>query len=343
MNLASRLPARPLPGATGKPTASISLDLDNRWSYMKTHGDAGWESYPTYLSTVVPRMLALFEETRTTATVFIVGQDAALADKNGEHLATITAAGHEVGNHSFAHDPWVHLFDQGRLVDEIVRTEEEILAVTGVRPTGFRGPGYSLSTALVQLLADRGYSYDASTLPTWIGPLARQYYFRTAHLDEAQKADRKDLFGHASDAKRPVAPYVWQLPAAQLLEIPVTVMPAARVPFHLSYVLQLHTIDPRLARRWFSAATRLCLLAGVGPSVLLHPLDLLGKEDAGALGFFPGMEMETDVKVGVVRWALEHLHARFDLVPMGEHASRLLIDPHITRRVRSTSSLPAGG
>ena len=24
-----------------KPIASLSLDLDNQWSYMKTHGDAG--------------------------------------------------------------------------------------------------------------------------------------------------------------------------------------------------------------------------------------------------------------------------------------------------------------
>ncbi len=29
-----------------KPIASLSLDLDNKWSYMKTHGDAGWESFP---------------------------------------------------------------------------------------------------------------------------------------------------------------------------------------------------------------------------------------------------------------------------------------------------------
>ena len=27
-----------------KPIASLSLDLDNKWSYMKTHGDAGWDA-----------------------------------------------------------------------------------------------------------------------------------------------------------------------------------------------------------------------------------------------------------------------------------------------------------
>ena len=37
-----------------RPVASISLDLDNQWSYMKTHGDPGWESFPSYLDAFVP-------------------------------------------------------------------------------------------------------------------------------------------------------------------------------------------------------------------------------------------------------------------------------------------------
>ena len=59
------------------PLASISLDLDNLWSYMKTHGDAGWESLPSYLDVVVPRILQLLDELDLKITFFIVGQDAA--------------------------------------------------------------------------------------------------------------------------------------------------------------------------------------------------------------------------------------------------------------------------
>jgi len=40
-----------------QPVASLSLDLDNKWSYLKTHGDVGWESFPSYLDMVVPRVL----------------------------------------------------------------------------------------------------------------------------------------------------------------------------------------------------------------------------------------------------------------------------------------------
>ena len=44
-----------------KPTASLSLDLDNKWSYMKTHGDAGWESFPSYFDLLIPRVLRLLD------------------------------------------------------------------------------------------------------------------------------------------------------------------------------------------------------------------------------------------------------------------------------------------
>ena len=44
------------------PLATLSLDLDNQWSYMKTHGDAGWETFPSYLDVAVPRILDLLAE-----------------------------------------------------------------------------------------------------------------------------------------------------------------------------------------------------------------------------------------------------------------------------------------
>ena len=40
---------------SSKTIASLSLDLDNKWSYLKTHGDPGWESFPSYLGILVPR------------------------------------------------------------------------------------------------------------------------------------------------------------------------------------------------------------------------------------------------------------------------------------------------
>ena len=113
-----------------KPIASLSLDLDNKWSYMKTHVDAEWEMFPTYLDVIVPRALAFMAERKLDITFFVVGQDAAL-EKNREAISSIAAAGHEIGNHSFNHEPWLHLYSKEELVEEFEKTEKAIFDATG--------------------------------------------------------------------------------------------------------------------------------------------------------------------------------------------------------------------
>ena len=108
----------------------------------------------------------------STITFFVVGQDAARPE-NRAALADSADAGHEIGNHSFKHKPWLHLYSEREIEDELMRAEEVIEQATGVRPDGFRGPGFSLSPAVLRVLARRGYHYDASTFPTFLGPLAR--------------------------------------------------------------------------------------------------------------------------------------------------------------------------
>ena len=104
-------------------------------------------------------------------------------------------------------------YDRSRIEDEIARTEDAILATTGRRPVGFRGPGYAWSGELLEILSERGYLYDASTLPTYLGPLARAYYFRTTHLSEAERKDARNC-SVARRRMRPVGAYSWKLPSA---------------------------------------------------------------------------------------------------------------------------------
>ncbi|MCZ7525083.1 MAG: polysaccharide deacetylase family protein [Acidimicrobiia bacterium] len=322
-----------------RPVASLSLDLDNRWSYLKIHGDAAWESYPSYLDVVVPHVLDVLSAQGLRITVFVVGQDAAFAS-NREPLRALAEAGHEIGNHSFRHEPWLHRYSEAELDDELARAEEAIEAATGVLPRGFRGPGYSLSTTTLRVLARRGYEYDASTLPTYIGPLARAFYFRSAQLSEEQRRERRYLFGTARDGRRPVRPYHWQVDGRRLLEIPVTTMPVLKVPIHVSYLLFLATYAPWAARAYLGAALGACRLARVGPSLLLHPLDFVGTEEAPDLSFLPGMAIPTSRKLELVGGYLARFRDRFDVRPVGEHAAALRARPDLAVRA---PDFPADG
>jgi hypothetical protein len=316
-----------------KPIASLSLDLDNKWSYMKTHGDPGWDSYPSYLDLVVPRFLQTLRDLDLKISVFIVGQDAA-QEKNHAALASITQEGHEVGNHSFHHEPWLHLYTDEELEREVSSAEEIIERVTGSRPIGFRGPGYSFSPAVLRVLAGRGYLYDASTFPTFLGPIARAYYFFKSRLNQEQKQERKQLFGKFNEGFRTLRPYSWETPKGPILEIPVTTMPVFRVPMHLSYILYLAQYSRALAKAYFRFALFLCRLRGISPSLLLHPLDFLGGDDEPDLSFFPAMQMKGADKVRLVAEVLAHFSRQFRVVPMMDHAREFLGQP-LPQRVTS--------
>lgn len=302
--------------------ASLSLDLDNKWSYLKTHGDAGWDAFPSYFDQAVPRILDFLNARGLTITFFVVGQDAAL-DKNRVALQAIAAAGHEIGNHSYRHEPWLHLYSETELDAEIARAEEAIVQATGQHPVGFRGPGFSLSSTTLRVLARRAYLYDATVFPNLLNPLARAYFFATSNLSREEREQRKALFGSWRDALRQVKAHGWQIDEQRLIEIPVTTMPLFKIPIHFSYVLYLSAYSKALARLYFRFALAMCKATGTEPSLLLHPLDFLGNEDDRDLAFFPGMQLRREAKLALLSATLADLQRGYEVVTMRTHAQKV--------------------
>ena len=304
---------------------SLSLDLDNKWSYLKTHGSDGWKDFPSYLDVAVPRILDFLRERDLRITFFIVGQDAAL-DKNRDALVQIREAGHEIASHSFNHEPWLHLYDEAQLSEELEKAEDAIEKATGVRVKGFRGPGFSLSEGTLRVLHRRGYDYDATAFPNVLNPLARAYFFANSNLSDEEKERRKALFGSFSDAFRPVKPYRWRLEDGHLLELPVTTMPVFKTPIHFSYLIYLASFSAAAARMYARVAIGMCRLTSTEPSLLLHPLDFLGVEDGTGLDFFPAMKMPVAQKLDLMDGFFSLLLSRFRPCPIGEYLDGLMND-----------------
>lgn len=304
-----------------KPLASMSLDLDDQWSYMKVHGDEGWDKFPSYLDIVVPFVLDLLDELEIKITFFIVGQDAAI-ENNRKVLCSIKERGHEIGNHSFHHESWLKTYSKEKIEGEIIRAEEAILQATGIRTTCFRGPGFSWSSDLLEVLQKRNYKFDASILPTYIAPLMRMYYFWNSKLTKEERESRKELFGSYKEGFFSLKPFNWKFANNQtLLEIPVTTMPVFKIPFHLSYLLFISSYSMWAMKAYLSFSLFLCKLTKTSPSVLLHPLDLISGDKIPQLAFFPGMNIPTEKKVEVFKYALSRIKKSFDILPMLDFAN----------------------
>jgi len=204
-------------------------------------------------------------------------------------------------------------------------SEEQIKRVTGQKPNGFRGPGFSWSPDLIEVLAEEGYLYDASTLPTYLGPLARAYYFWTSKFSGEEKEKRKLLFGSFKEGMRPVKPYLWELSnGSKLLEVPVTTTPILKTPFHFSYLLYLSRFSKRLMLSYLKMALAMCRLTKTEPSFLLHPLDFLDGEQVSELTFFPGMDLGGNLKVQLFEIVLREFEKKFTLVNLTSHVNTIL-------------------
>lgn len=305
-----------------KPLASMSLDLDDQWSYMKVHGDEGWEHFPSYLDVAVPFFLDLLDDLNIKITFFIVGQDASIL-KNQQILKSISERGHEIGNHSFHHESWLKTYSKEKIEEEIKRSEEAILEATGIRTKCFRGPGFSWSNDLLETLEKRNYTFDASILPTYISPLMRMYYFWNSKLSKEERESRKELFGSYKEGFYPLKPFRWKLNNKHtLLEIPVTTMPVFKIPFHLSYLLFISGYSMSLMKAYLGFTILMCKITKTSPSVLLHPLDLISGDKVPQLNFFPGMNIPTEKKVKVFNYALKRLQKDFEILPMLEFVDK---------------------
>jgi hypothetical protein len=108
-------------------------------------------------------------------------------------------------------------------------------------------------------------------------------------------------------------------------------MPIFRIPIHVSYVIYISTFSRILARNYFRFALMLCGLAGIQPSLLLHPLDFLGCDDLAELQFFPGMGLHSTTKLGLVSEVLEMFCSNFAVRTMRDHA--VMVDPTLAQEL----------
>lgn len=146
--------------------ACISVDLDEIGCYASIYGRPvgnGAAQGPIY-KYAVPRYRALFDELKIPATFFAIGRDLRLQE-NARAMKSASDAGVEISNHSLD-----HLYDLSRLPKAAMAHQVRgganlIEGATGVRPVGFRAPGYTVSDPLFDVFRNEALLYDSSVFP----------------------------------------------------------------------------------------------------------------------------------------------------------------------------------
>jgi hypothetical protein len=148
---------------------SLTLDLDPLWCYYRIFGLQADSKYDPRIDPVTPtatlRFCELCESLDIKGTIFVVGSmlsnpAAAEAIKKAGQL------GHEIANHSYFHDYQLSRKYITEIEEDIQKGADEIEGCIGIRPLGFRAPGYSLGPDMLSALVQVGAKYDSSVLPS---------------------------------------------------------------------------------------------------------------------------------------------------------------------------------
>jgi peptidoglycan-N-acetylglucosamine deacetylase len=314
--------------------ANLSLDLDNKWAYLRAAGRSDWSDRPGFLPLVVPRIVELLGEFDLPLTTFVVGRDLETDEGISAVEAFKSLGRYEFANHSYNHLPWLHTMSEAEICDEIDRTSAAIGKHLGCLPQGFRGPGFSCPPEVLRTLTSRGFAYDASIFPTSIAPIARAAFMLRSGLNGEQRKTASKLYGGWNSALQPNRPFLRGVDQDQLWEFPVTVMPFSRTPIHFSYFTFLASFSVLAAKAYFRKAIWLCRATRTSPSLLLHPPDFMGKEDDADMAYFPAMKMSRQAKLDVVRWALKLFAKSFQVKTMLDHSDQLCLAAGKTPPIR---------
>ncbi|MCX7045678.1 MAG: polysaccharide deacetylase family protein [Candidatus Sumerlaeota bacterium] len=281
----------------------IQIDVDPLWAVRRAYGIAaeppGGGAFDPVWDEAVPRFLQLLADAKIRATFFVLGADAR-HPPHRRRIAEMVASGHEIANHSFSHRLDLGAAPPDEMLGDIRQAQDALAEASGRAPAGFRCPGYGITPPLMRIIRSAGLRYDSSVLPSpWgfaLRAAARALSRRTGSAtgsagipagESAPSARGAPVprFGGAGLWRAPCEPYLPDPDDFRLRrsdcrtgdpgggggafwEIPVSVVPFLRLPFHASAALTL-------GMGYFHAALWLRSHAAYSLNFLLHGVDLL--------------------------------------------------------------------
>jgi polysaccharide deacetylase family protein (PEP-CTERM system associated) len=159
------------PGSTraatrpARPSLAMSIDVED-WFHVENMRRAlprhVWDRQQLRVERAMDRMLEVMAQGNTRATCFVLGW---LAERAPGLVERIVNAGHEVASHGYGHE-LVYQLDAPSFRADVERSKSLLEQISGRPVRGYRAPNFSVTDWALPILADVGFEYDSSFVPT---------------------------------------------------------------------------------------------------------------------------------------------------------------------------------
>jgi hypothetical protein len=209
---------------------NIHVDLDNLWMYEQEFNISINPDREYIYSESLPLFLKLLNKFKSKATFMVIGQDLNLPACQA-FCRKAVILGHEIANHSWSHPVSFGTLSYEQKKQQIVKTHKKIIEICGIKPVGFRGPGYYQDKEIITVLNELNYHYDSSVLPGVAQLMMSSYAFLRGGKNKHKS------FGRTNYIISQETPYFVRGLALdqKLQELPISVLPLFRLPIHTTF------------------------------------------------------------------------------------------------------------
>jgi peptidoglycan/xylan/chitin deacetylase (PgdA/CDA1 family) len=274
------------------PRAALSVDVEF-FSHLPAYRNArGTTDRQDVGLDGLAYLLDALADTGHTGTFFTVSDIAASHPESVRRIADRN----ELASHTHTHRHLTDLSPTDRR-SELTDSKHLLEDVGGEEVTGFRAPSFDFANDHFDLLADAGYEYDSSVVPSRSIP---------------------GWYGGEYDTHRPLpAGTVHSGAPDSLAEVPVSVMPGLRLPLTGTWIRFFGV-------RYTLLGMKLLARRGIAPVLYVHPWELVDLPDV------EGVPSRVYVRTGeYMRRAVDRiLDTDFEFVTVGELAADAQPTPH---------------
>jgi len=171
------------PGAGGSPGQQklvISIDIDSPAKLLNFHRIReiafDQDKLDAFYRTAWDRALEFFDDLNIKATFFVVGDELESSAVIRDVVLRAHRAGHEIENHTYSHPYGLASLPEQTIREEIMRCNQVIEKTTGIAPAGFRSPGYSVNSKVINVASDLGLKYDSSGFWSILNPVLKTFH-----------------------------------------------------------------------------------------------------------------------------------------------------------------------